>query len=189
VQESATSMTSEEFVAEAKRLRANADRAEAEFLEFLYRGEQNAAMWQGAGYATFEQFIEAANLCRASRYVAYRKMRTHHGEIVTRVGVNASVAAASLPSIEEQAEVISQAQICEKVNGTSISEQTARQIARDVRTREAAHRSGHRSYSALLAENNRLRAENEALKERCKTLSEQLRGARTAGKARKSASA
>jgi hypothetical protein len=168
-------MTLEQFVAEAKRLRAEADHAEERFLEFLYQGEHTPNLWQGSGQ-TFEEFIERENICVAIRYIKYKRVRKNVG--VPGVGTWAIMAASKLTAADDQREVIAEARLWERTNQTTISERTAKEIASSVRTRNAARAVGHKRYQTIAEENVELRAKLAEAEETIKVLRAELRDAR-----------
>lgn len=176
-------MTTAEFLETARKLRQQADRAEEAFLSFLYEGEGHPEIWQGTGH-TYEAFIEGHDLCKAVRYLKYKKIREQHGvEAVQGVGIHAVVAAARFDDPAQQEEVLSESRVFEATNGTSISEQTAKAIARDVNTRTACEKAKHATYAQLLAQVERLngllveeRQKNAVLREEIKRLKSALRG-------------
>lgn len=172
-------MTPEEFIAEAKRLRSLADHAEIDFLEFLYEAEAQPNLWEGAGL-DFASFVERQNLCKAIRYLAYRRVREAHGLTAVRgVGVHALIAAAKLKAPEQQRAALDECRRWEATNDTVISEQSAERIIRDVRVRDAGIEMKHKSYTTLAEENKRLRAENEELKQTCQLLRAELKSLKT----------
>jgi len=164
--------TFEEFSIEARRLRSLADEAEADFLSYLYEAEQVPSLWKGTGY-TFVQFLDNTNLCKATRYLNYKTAREGLGvRGITGVGVHAVVAAGRFQDPAKQREVVEEARAWEETNGTTISEQSASRIGRDLRSRQLGARLGHKSYAtvakeldAAREEIDRLRAENMALRE------------------------
>lgn len=159
-------MTRDEFLKRARELRAEADAAESRFLEFLYEAEKQRDLWADTGLS-FAELVERENLCKAARYLAYKRVRDNHGaDVVGSVGAHAVVAAGALKEPDAQREVIKRAEKWEKANGTAISEQSAKNIAKEERTRAATVQSGGRSYSSVVEENERLRDENKALRER-----------------------
>lgn len=167
-------MSLEDFLAEARRLRTAASSAERAFLDFLMEGEAQPAIWQGTGMS-FVEFIVHQNLCRAERYLRYKRMRAQHG-VIDDVGIEAIMAAGGLADIGSQRAVLQEARVWERTNGTTISEESARLLARDTKQREAGPRgTRHRGYMELLADNERLVAENLRVNEENKALRLELR--------------
>lgn len=178
-------MTTEEFLTEARRLRQIADDAECEFLEFLYQGEGQPSIWADTGY-TFDEFITRNHLCDPLRYQRYKRTREALGpQEIRGVGAHAIIAAGSFRDPRAQREIIVEARTWERTNGTSISKRSAQHLARDVRTRQAAARSRHKTYAQLEAENHRLRAQVEELKKRNAELRGELAALRKAPKSKR----
>jgi len=156
-------MMREEFLRRARELRAEADAAEQRLLEFLYEGERQRDIWADTG-KTYPEFIESANLCKAVRYLAYKRVREGLGaEAVANVGAHAVVAAGALSNPKDQKEVLDRARLWEKSNGTAISEQSARRIASEAKVRSVMLHTRAKGYAELAEENERLKAENERL--------------------------
>lgn len=62
-------MTYEELVTECKRLRAAAQKAEAEFFLFLMKVEkEHEEVWSGAGCVTFDQFLKSNHIVDSDKY-------------------------------------------------------------------------------------------------------------------------
>lgn len=171
-------MTTEQLVAEAKRLRAVADEAEEELMLFLYQAEQRPHLWGGSG-RTFLQFLEANNICRAARYDGWKRAYEGCGpEAVRAAGMEAAVAAGGLKDEAAAKEVLDQAAVFRRTNGTPASGQTARTMARDVKMRRAVTRTSNKGYLQLAKENDRLRKENDRLKEENAALRAELKSLR-----------
>lgn len=179
----------DEFVSEAKRLRALADTALGEFLSYLYEAERTPVLWRDSGY-TFVQFLKQANIIEPSRYMAYKSVHENLGARATQgVGVHAVVAAGRLNDADQQRELLTQARAWEKTNGTSISAQTAKSLVDAQKSRAIGFRTGNKRYETLVrdldlaqAEVDRLHAENDALRAENETLRaevETLRGGAT----------
>lgn len=171
-----TDMTLDQFIARAKELRAAADTAERELMEFLRAAEQQPSIWKGTGL-TFPEVVERFNICKAIRYEAYKRMNAAHTVDELAVGMNAIVAADKLKSGGAQSEVLAEAKKWEEANGTSISEQSAARIARDTKQREAAGRTRHRSYTSLVEENARLQRDLEVARTKIAALRVELKKA------------
>lgn len=155
-------MTLDEFIAEAKRLRKTADSAEGTFLSFLYRADKTPKLWASAGLP-FADLLERYSICKATRYIKYRNTYDTCGKLTTQVGAHAAVAAASLPA-DLRTDALREAKQWEKTNGTSISAQSARRIVRGLQNRTVGQRTRNKSYMELLEENEQLREENEQLR-------------------------
>lgn len=144
--------TRDEFMTEAKRLRAIADEANTAFLLYLYEAERMPNVWKDSGY-TFVQLIERTNLCRPSRYLKFKNARDRLGaKGIAGVGAYAVIAAGAFQELADQKEIVAEARIWEQTNGTTISEQSAQQIARDLRSRTVGVRTGHKSYVTVAKE-------------------------------------
>jgi hypothetical protein len=75
------------WVLEAKRLRALADEAEAEFMEFLKAGE-DLEVHRLKGYATFGDLLHGEDICKSHRYDAFKKCLARTDiETIRKVGV------------------------------------------------------------------------------------------------------
>ena len=150
-------MNTQEFLAEARKLRQDADAADGKLMLFLYEGEKSPQIWSDTGM-TFVEFIEGAHICKATRYLAWKRTRETLGEKgIAGVGVEAVIAAGGLKSSAEQTEVIQRAKQFEKINETSISEQTAARYAGDAKIRALPSSHRTKSYSELLRENEVLK--------------------------------
>lgn len=179
-------MSMGEFMHVARELRELADVAEKEFLSFLYEVERHPAIWEEAG-RSFVEIIESNNLTRPGRYSGYKRTRDSLGEeAISGVGMHAVIAAASLKTKEEQQEVLSRARMFEKTNGTSISEQSARNFAREAKVFDIGRRTT-KGYAQVFEENERLKArvvqletENLALKSELQKVKKTLRSAKKA---------
>ncbi len=173
-------MTTEEFVIEARRLRAEADDAESRFLSFLVRGEADRAVWAGSG-KSYPEFLEGNDLCKATRYIRYKRvLEGLGGDAVAGVGANAIIAAGKLSDPAAQRDVIAEARKVEATNGTTISEQTAERIANETRARFIGASSRNHGYVALAAEADRLRGQVAKLKEENIALRAEIRKLRAA---------
>lgn len=169
-------LTYEEFIAHALELRSRIADAEREFLEWLLLAETQARhLWEGSG-KTFQQWLEGENLCKGSRYDAYKRVRNTLGsEAVKSVGIEGIMAAGRKGSTPEmQREVIAQSKEFERTNQTAISEQTAGDFAREVRARMAGRRSS-KSYATLLRDFERAEKEIERFKVKVVALEAELR--------------
>ena len=103
------SKTTERFIAQAKQLRSEADEAEERFLDFLFQGEQQRAIWMEVD-GTFAGFLRITNLCDPVRYARYKRVREGIGKDATEVaGGAAIVAAGALTNPVLQREVIDRA--------------------------------------------------------------------------------
>lgn len=92
-------MTFEDFIKDAKRLRDLADKAEAEFMAHLWRGEQQKKMWQDAGFATFSKLLSGENIASATRYSRYKKVIAEEShQLVEDIGLNGAYRAVDIPS-------------------------------------------------------------------------------------------
>lgn len=156
-------MTLEKFVEEAKRLRREADDAEHHFMEFLCWAEEQD-FWRDAGL-TFEQLLSRHHICRPERFLGYKRtFKTVGAESTKAVGVHAAVAAGKLGNEAQVQEFLSEARTWEETNQTSMSEQSAGRLLRDMKVRASASRK-HKSRESLANENERLRAKLEELKQ------------------------
>ena len=182
----------ESFVAEARRLRRAADDAEEKLLTFLYEFEtKHREVWAPAG-KTFVELITEANIIKAvPRYVAWKRVREGLGEGgIAGVGTNGVVAAGSLKTAGEQKEALDRMRAHEKVNETSISEQSAERIARETKLLHIGH-ARSKGYAELMRENESLRAKLRAAEQTIVALRAELaaskKGKRSASNARASA--
>lgn len=178
-----------EFIKRAQELRTAFTNAETDFFEYLYEQGQNHTLVESINRdcgKTYEQFIEEMNLIRATRYLAWASVRKNQGaEAVRSVGVNGVIAAARFKSADDQREMLARVALCERTNGTSISEQTASAIASDIRKERVVLRPGGRKgMPALLDEIAtkdgliaKLTAENKALRAQLRTAESKLRAA------------
>jgi hypothetical protein len=169
-------MTGEQAVSWLRQLRLEHDEAGRRFMEAAYAIEQRPVLWQATG-RTFPEFLEANNICKAVRYLGYKRVRENLGaEEIAGVGVEAVVAAGSLKSHEAQRDLIGQAKNFEKTNGTSISEQTARKMSQEAKIREASSSGRHaKGYLDLVRENEQLRADMAELRNERDSLAAELR--------------
>lgn len=177
-------MTFEEFISAAKELRAAVSKAEDGLMEFLLSVEQQPKIWAGHG-DTFLRVIEANDLCRPVKYDRWKRVRLGLGkEEIAGVGVHGVVAAGKFNEPEKQREVLAEVRQVEIANETKVSEQTANEIAKNVKQRHGFRENGHKTYPTLLSEVDRLRlqlaqreteisalrAENAALKKQLSQL-------------------
>lgn len=177
-------LTTEQFIQRAKELRREADDAEERFLAFLYEGESMRQIWaDGTGCATYPEFLERNNICKAIRYMRYKRVCDGAGpDAVQGVGVEAVMAAGAFTAPEPQREVLAQARTWEKTNGTAISQQSANRIAHDVKVRSAAQSPRAKGWAELVVENEQLHAEVEQLKSENASLRAELKKAKTSAK-------
>lgn len=134
---------------------------------------------------SFAEFVERADICRAARYLAYRRVRDALGaKAVSAVGLAAVVAAGGVSNPKQQREVLEEARVWEGTNGTSISDQSARGLVRDIKSRQAAISTQHKSYLTLARENARLCSELSRLKQENEALRAELRKLKSPAKAR-----
>ena len=179
----------EKWLLQARALRRGADDATTAFLEFLVRGESMTSLWDGTGL-TYEAWICSEQLISLARYRRYVNARRVSGAAALNgVGLHAVLAAGALPTEQAQKQVLEETRAWEATNGTAISEQRAREIARHVRARmRGPERSGYLSYAALAARCEGLERENARLVSENIALRAELRAARKpAPRARKSA--
>lgn len=172
-------MTIESFVQEAKRLRHEADTAECRFFTFLLEAEKQD-FWRQTG-KTFVEILEANEICRATRYIKYKRGLELAGDDAKSVGAEAVIQAGMAKTVEQAREIVEEAKIFESTNQTSISEQSAQRIRRDVRSREIGAVHGRKTYAALVEENEKLRGEVERLRTENVALKGQLRKLRGKG--------
>lgn len=172
-------MTYEELVAECKRLRGTAERAEAEFLIFLMLVErEHSEVWSEAGCDTFEQFIKSNTLCEFGRYRMFSIGVDRVGVDAARInGAHWTIAAGKEPAPSEKAlkEFAARASAFVEVNGVAPSEQASRTWRAEVFGRTGKEHATVRKVDELhrlRAENDALRAENNALKKQLKALTE-----------------
>lgn len=160
-----------QWVETARQLRDAAQAAEDKFLAFLYDGEGMPALWQASGM-TFPELIERENLCKASRYLAYKRTRgILPAKVVEEIGAVAAVTIGNTVKRTDakQASVIANEMVdrtraAKKTNGALPTEQTTNAWAGEIKTRLASHRSGGtKGYATLQTEADRLRAENADL--------------------------
>lgn len=171
-----------QFCDKARELRRAADEAEEAFLSFLYTNEKNTEMWKGTGM-TYPEALERANLCKAVRYLAYKRVLEGLGpKTIEGVGVHAVIAAGALKSPDEQREVIDRTRVWEKTNGTKISGQSAKRMVQDVKMINLG-RKRMRGYAEIVAENERLREQNRDLTQQVATLRAELKALRSPRKA------
>lgn len=172
-------MTTQEFLAKARELRASADEARRTFMDFLCEAESQPEIWQGSGMS-FPEFVEKNDICKAVTYIKYKRVRDTLVRSETEgVGTHAVVAAGSLREPGAQREVIAEAKKWEQENGTTISEQSAERIARDTKMRLVGASKGHSSYLSLLKDNERLVEENVRLRAEQTALRAEIRNLRT----------
>lgn len=169
-------MNYEELIAECKRLRREAERAEATFLAFLMKCEKSyEEVWRGAGCETFDQFIRSNDLCKPDRYLLFAVG-------VGRVGLQAALANGAHwtiqagrmrdPSDEILEAFQERATDFVSVHGVAPSNETAREWAAELQpAREnTAGQARASELRRLRAENARLRAELKAANARIEEL-------------------
>lgn len=174
----------DEFVAEAKRLRACADDAERQFMEYLLAAEEEPSIWEGSGL-TFLELIERAGICEATRYSAWKRGQRNLAEAgvdAASVDVKATIALASVRKVEDVRTAVERFAEWTEANGTSISSSSARRIVREVKIGGAAARTRHRSVASMEEEIEKLRADNEELREAVKQLKAENRKLKRAAK-------
>lgn len=134
----------EAFILEAKRLRACAAEAEADFFRFLMDGERNEAMWRGdpgakTGFTTFCELLNGADICRPHRYVRFKVAVERFGwDVVRSIGVEAATQVLPVPvgaasrtgSAEAPEAIVNDMQAFRERNNTVPSRQQARAIVR-----------------------------------------------------------
>jgi hypothetical protein len=117
-------LTLEEFVAEARRLRAAADSSEREFM--MYLREADLANWWMAHAATFAALLKKYDLCAPERYAnACRALDLVPLHTVKTIGMHGSVALLSVPP-EKRDEAAATLMVKAQNNGVPLSAQTAR---------------------------------------------------------------
>ena len=177
------------FLAEAKRLRALADRLTHEFLQFCLRAE-GEDFWRGTGddFPTFlvKNFVVATK----SEYVQYRNGVERLGAEAPKVSVGAVRAIGSRRmGKNDAAKFYNEMVAWEDVNGGPIPFESAVKIVRDVcsRTKVKAKTGGAspaaKEVSRLREENEALKVENMALRSEIQKLRSQLRQCKRARKA------
>ena len=86
------------WVAEAKQLRTAAVVSIADFFAHLARGEEQEAMWRGAGYATFSEVLDREDICRGSRFAAFKAEVARFGlDAVRAIGVDQAKEVLKIP--------------------------------------------------------------------------------------------
>jgi hypothetical protein len=173
--------TWEQFIARARELRRLADAAEAELLEFLYACEQRRELWAASG-KLFDTLIEEANLIKGARYREWKRVREGLGkEAIEGIGTNGVVAAGRMNTPAEQRAVLDRVRQHERVNETSISDQSARRIANEERIFQLG-RHHAKGYAELVRENDALRAKLREAEQRIELLKAELRAAKRSQK-------
>lgn len=181
-------MTTEEFLKRAKELRAAAEHARHTFLKFLCDCEADRGIWEGSGLA-YPTFLNSHHLTTAAVYDQFKLTYSTLGEeAIAGVGAEAVIAAGKFTKAEQQREVLDECRKFEEVNGTTISEQSAKQVVHDLKSREAGIKGRHRGYAALVDENERLRFENKRLKDKIVALEAELKTLRPKAAAKPTAS-
>jgi hypothetical protein len=167
----------------AAQLRGDMLRSEAEFYDFLVRGEQGACPWQGK-YTSFIQVIETTNLCSPQRYAAYRDaLRVVGPAVVAKtaaLGVDGLMLAGRMAAVP-QAAFVARVEAGYKQQGCPLSVRRIKEIAHEVAPRgPLPHRGPARAEGAcaqcaplvtrLRREIAKLRAKNTALQAENKKL-------------------
>lgn len=159
--EKGKSMTSDELLIEAKKLRSEAEAAEVAFYLFLVRVErEHIQAILDVGCTTFEQWIETHALARPSRYRAFQLGAAQCGEsVAAELGVDATIARRTVTP-ERRGEFDKAIRDYRQVHGGPAPKRdTAMHIAKQISPREEVPRA-----SRIVSETDRLRAENEQLK-------------------------
>ncbi len=173
-----SSMTPEQFITEAKRLRQAYLDSEKAWYNFLASAEEHTHLWQGSGQ-DFLKFCETQGLLRdrqdVSRFSSYRRaVKTLPPEVVEKAPVKILAHVGRLRGAPEMKEAIDRALIAQKSNG-HLTDSQAQRIVKEQQTVRAAQKSGNKSYSVLVKENEKLREENERLRQQVALLKEEVK--------------
>ena len=177
-------MTLDEFVTEARRLRADADHAEDALMRFLLGAEADPRIIEGCG-VSFVELLKREHIVDPTRFARWKRVALGLGDAASGVGVEALVAAGALADERAQRNVLARARLFEASNGTTISAQSAQRLVAEEKVREigARHPGGYRD---LAAENARLREKLAAAEQTIVALRAELRalkGTRTKARA------
>lgn len=86
-------MKLEEFIAQAKVLKSEADNAEYEFMLFLFEGEKNEKMWRTAAHASFVHLLRNTEICDPRRYSMWKEgsqLIGNDNDLMKEIGVTAT---------------------------------------------------------------------------------------------------
>lgn len=183
-------MDAEEFILEAKQLRAAADEAEQKFMEFLFEGEKNESIWQGFGM-TYLEFLERNGVCRASRYARWKKGRVKAEKALGEAQAKSFdfegiMAFGGRIKVEEVPEAATRMLKWKESNQASLTQFAASKITKDTRNSFAVHRAGTPSMATLEEKVSRLSEEVDTLKTRIEALKDTNRTLRAENKKLKS---
>lgn len=162
----------DEFIEHAKRLRADAEEAEARFLLFLREFElKREDLWKTAGVASFDGFLQSTQLCNTARYrnfVAGAEVVQGEAE---GIGAAATIAAGHFrtPTEEATKEYVSRCEKFRDVHGVGPSEQTSREWVKQLDQAEPKVVRQASRLRQLEAENQQLRADKRTLERKLAT--------------------
>lgn len=180
----------DEWVIEAKRLRARADESEVDFMTFLAAGEA-AGLHREKGYATFGDMLHGEQICKMHRFEAYKEcVERTSVDTVRTIGIEQMRAAvlpipsdvASRANPSERAEVLVVKELADftRRNHTTPSVQQARAIQRKhwepPPKVKAPLPPAEQRVAELMKENKRLAAENRKLTRENQKLRDRLAG-------------
>ena len=156
----------DEFIEQAKRLRTDAEDAEARFLLFLREFElKREDLWKTAGVAAFDGFLQSTQLCNSARYRNFvAGTSVVHGD-AEGIGANATIAAGHFrtPTQEATKEFVSRCGKFRDVHGVAPSEQTSREWVKQLDQAEPKVVRQASRLRQLEAENQQLKDENARL--------------------------
>jgi len=156
----------DEFIEQAKRLRTDAEDAEARFLLFLREFElKREDLWKTAGVAAFDGFLQSTQLCNSARYRNFvAGTSVVHGD-AEGIGANATIAAGHFrtPTQEATKEFVSRCGKFRDVHGVAPSEQTSREWVKQLDQAEPKVVRQASRLRQLEAENQQLKADKRGL--------------------------
>lgn len=186
-----------EIVSEARRLRAQAEAAEAAFLIYLHTVEQNhMSVIQSCGMETFDRFLRSFELCRPERYRDFVAGMQKVGAIAAqRIGTEATMMARKLSGQQQAGEYVGALDKWREQHGEVFpTSETAERMLRNVDPRKTIPASvvrdeGRRALendvarlkkenADLVAKLSRVEKERDALQKRCVQLSRELEQAK-----------
>lgn len=156
-----------EFISKAVQLRNTADGAEAKFMQFLARAEDNR-IWEGS-YASFDELLRQEQICAVGRYRAYMSTVRNLGEeTVAKLGFAASRKVLSIPDVSIQKKVKSALVKWADKNGSVPGGQVAKAAIQKLvpsKVLSAMKPVRVSASTGLKSENQKLVKENNQLKE------------------------
>jgi hypothetical protein len=166
------------WLEDVKRLRTDARETEADFLQRVRDGENNEALWRGAGFATFMSVVQGCDICDPGRYDRFKRACDRFGfDHVRFNGIDGAVKAIVAPpgvpskrdpSLDAGTAVMADLEASRKRNGVPASGRQAEAILRGhydppARPKPALSEKDE-LIAKLKAENARLTKENRQLK-------------------------